>query len=197
VALKNADWFWCALVVMPAWASVGSGWGLARRRCNRCDGVASLHSQSHRGPVPVHDRGLAAATKKKAPKNTQEHVHTPRRPQGAGARRRRDPALARAQRRGTRAQARAATRNTHAGAVAWTLRIIRSIDRVERDSTQRHQRGAHTTQRRAHNTYSAGAGSRVIEETRVAVTAVPSTLRLGRGKGVVAPAAVCTNKGLY
>ena len=78
------------------------------------------------GPVPVHDRGLAAATKKKAPKNTQEHVHTPRRPQGAGARRRRDPALARAQRRGTRAQARAATRNTHAGAVAWTLRIIRS-----------------------------------------------------------------------
>jgi hypothetical protein len=49
VVLKNADWFWCALVVMPAWASVGSGWGLARRRCNRCDGVASLHSQSHRG----------------------------------------------------------------------------------------------------------------------------------------------------
>ena len=129
MALKNADWFWCALVVMPAWASVGSGWGLARRRCNRCDGVASLHSQSHRGPVPVHDRGLAAATKKKAPKNTQEHVHTPRRPQGAGARRRRDPALARAQRRGTRAQARAATRNTHAGAVTWTLRITRSIDR--------------------------------------------------------------------
>ena len=136
--------------------------------------------------------------KRRAKKHSRARAHTQDAPRARGrggpARRRRDPALARAQRRGTRAQARAATRNTHAGAVAWTLRIIRSIDRVERGSTQRHQRGAHTTQRRAHNTCSAGAGSRVLEETRVAVTAVPSTLGLGRGKGVVAPAAVCTNK---
>ena len=83
------------------------------------------------GPVPVHDRGLAAATEKKARqktlKSTCTHQDAPRaRGRGGPARRGRDPPLARAQRRGTRAQARAATRNTHAGAVAWTLRIIRS-----------------------------------------------------------------------
>ena len=71
--------------------------------------------------------------KRRAKKHSRARAHTQDAPRARGrggpARRRRDPPLARAQRRGTRAQARAATRNTHAGAVTWTLRITRSIDR--------------------------------------------------------------------
>ena len=90
------------------------------------------------GPVPVHDRGLAAVTKKKARQKTLKSTCTrqdaPRaRDRGGPARRRRDPPLARARRCGTRAQARAATRNAHAGAVAGTLaRMTRSIERETR-----------------------------------------------------------------
>ena len=138
MALKNADWFWCALVVMPAWASVGSGWGLARRRCNRCDGVASLHSQSHRGPVPVHDRGLAAATKKKAPKNTQEHVHTPRRPQGAGQGRASPAAVATQRLQGHSDVAHGRRHEQpHATHTRWRRRVDSTNNTIDRSSRKR------------------------------------------------------------
>jgi hypothetical protein len=137
VALKNADWFWCALVVMPAWASVGSGWGLARRRCNRCDGVASLHSQSHRGPVPVHDRGLAAATKKKAPKNTQEHVHTPRRPQGAGQGRACPPPSRPSACKGTATWHTGAGTSSHTQHTRWRRRVDSTNNTTDRSSRKR------------------------------------------------------------
>ena len=85
--------------------------------------------------------------------------------------------------------------NTALHAAPHSARHVRSI--VKWIRTERIYKWHSPTQRRSHNTYSAGAGSRVLEVTHVAVTAVPSTPRLGRGKGVVAPAAVCTNKGLY
>ena len=73
---------------------------------------------------------------------------------------------------------RTATRRAHTAAAIHLSLFDRKID--SHRNYQRLFSGAHAIQQRAHNTYSTKASGWVFEETRVAVTAVPSTCRSER-----------------
>ena len=133
MALKNADWFWCALVVMPAWASVGSGWGLARRRCNRCDGVASLHSQSHRVPCLCMIVAWPRQRKKrrqKTLKGARAHTKTP---PGRGC----PPPSRPSACKGTATWHTGAGTSSHTQHTRWRRRVDSTNNTIDRSSRKR------------------------------------------------------------